>query len=92
MTRKSLIFDNLNNFLHRTALKKRFRLINDHILNNFQPMLREETCDAVYNKNNFNKMVNNFQCIFIGNFENSFTTIYIGKRPKDNNRIRKVLS
>jgi len=55
-------------------------------------MLREETCDAVYNKNNFNKMVNNFQCIFIGNFENSFTTIYIGKRPKDNNRIRKVLS
>jgi hypothetical protein len=89
MTRKSLIFDNLNNFLHRTALKNKFRLINDQILNNFQPMLREETCDIVYNKNNFNKMVNDFQCILIGNFENSLPTIYTGNRPKNNNRITK---
>jgi len=29
MMRKSLILDNLNNFLHRTASKKKFRLIND---------------------------------------------------------------
>ena len=67
MTRKSLILDNLINFLHRTVLEKKFRLISDQILNNFQPMLREETYDAVYNKNNFNKMVNDFQCILIGN-------------------------
>jgi hypothetical protein len=52
-------------------------------------MLREETCDTVYNKNNINKMVNDFQCIFIGHFENKFTTIDIGNRPKDNNRITK---
>ena len=75
MTRKSLTSDNLNNFLHRTAPKKKLRLINDQILNNFQPMLREETCDATYSKNNFNKIVNDFQCILIGNFENSFTTM-----------------
>lgn len=34
-------------------------------------------------------MVNNFQCIFLRNFENSFPTIYIGNRPKDNNYIIK---
>jgi hypothetical protein len=54
-------------------------------------MLREETCDAIYSKNNFNKMVSDFQCILIGNFENNFTTIYIGNRPKDNNRVTKVI-
>jgi hypothetical protein len=45
----------------------------------------KETCDAVYNKNNVNKMANDFQCIFTENFENSFPTIYIGNRPKDKN-------
>lgn len=39
--------------------------------------------------NNANKMVNNFQCIFLRNFENSFSTIYIETRPKDNKYIMK---
>jgi len=87
--RKSFIFDNLNNFLHRTGPKKEFSLINYQTLNNFQSMLHKEICDAVYSKNNVNKMANDFQCILIGNFENSFPTIYIGNRPKDNNWVMK---
>jgi hypothetical protein len=34
-------------------------------------------------------MVNDFQSILIGNFENNVPTIYIGNRPKYNNWIRK---
>src|SRR5215510_14825029 len=87
-----VILNTLNNLLHRTAQKKKFRLLNDQTLNSFQSMLREETCDEAYSTDNVNKTVNCFQCILIVKFENSFPIIYIGNRPKDNNWILKVLS
>jgi len=73
MTCKLFILDNLNISLHKTAAKKKVQLISDQTLSNFQSVLREETCDSVYNTNNVNnKIFNNFQCILLTNFENSF--------------------
>jgi hypothetical protein len=59
-------------------------LNNDQTLNNFQSLLWEETWDPVYDMTNVNKVFNNFQCILLKNFENSFHAIYIGNRPNDN--------
>jgi hypothetical protein len=86
-----VILNTLNNFLHRMAYKK-FWLMNDQTLNNFQSMLCEETCVEVYSVNNVNKTVNDFQCILIVKCENSFLIIYIGNMPNDNDWILKVLS
>jgi hypothetical protein len=58
-----IILDNLNTFLHKMAPKKKVWLVSDQTLNNFQSILWEETWDIVYNSNNADKIVNNFQHI-----------------------------
>jgi hypothetical protein len=69
------------------APQKTVWLINDQTLNNFRSMVWKEIWDTVCNTNNVNKIFNNFQCILLTNFENSYPTIYIGNGPKDNNWI-----
>jgi len=50
-------------------------------------MLQEENWDSVYNTNNINEMINNFQNTLIRNFENSFPVIMTGNRRKSANWI-----
>jgi hypothetical protein len=72
VTCKLFILDNLNISHHKTAPKKKVQLISDQTLSNFQSVLHEETCDAVYSTNNVNnKIFNNFHCILSTDFENS---------------------
>jgi hypothetical protein len=51
--------------------------------------LREEVWDSVYNSKDVNKMFNNFHCILLRHFKNSFPIQYKTYRPKHNDWITK---
>jgi hypothetical protein len=68
---------------------RRTRLIDDETIANFQTHLREEAWDSVYNCNDVNKMFNNFHCILLRHFENSFPILYKTHRTKHNDWITR---
>lgn len=53
----------------------------------FQSLLREESWESVYNADNVNSMFNNFHCIFLRNFENSFPIMYTKYKGNNNDWI-----
>jgi hypothetical protein len=57
------------------------------IIANFQSYLREEVWDSVYNSDDVNRMFNNFHCIVLRHFENSFPMRYKSYRTKYNSWI-----
>jgi hypothetical protein len=65
------------------------RIIYAESIANFQSYLREETWDSVYNSDDVNGMCNNFHCILIRHFENSFPITNKSYRNKYNNWITK---
>jgi len=66
--------------------------MDDNSIANFQSYLREEAWDSVYNSIDMNNIFNNFHCILLRHFENSFPNMYKSYRPKDNGWITKGIS
>ena len=56
---------------------------------NFQSHLREEAWDSVYNSEDVNEMFNNFHCVLLRQFENSFPLRYKSYTTKHNGWITK---
>jgi hypothetical protein len=68
---------------------RKTRLVDDKSIANFQSYLREEAWDSVYNSDDVNRMFNNFHCILLRHFENSFPIQYKSYRTKHNDWITK---
>jgi hypothetical protein len=79
-----LILENIKVPLQNYIYTKKTRTIDDKSIANFQPYLREEARDSVYNSDDVNRMFNNFHCILLRHFENSFPIRYKSYRTKHN--------
>jgi len=60
------------------------RIMDDKSIAKFQSHLREEAWDSVYNSEDVNGMFNNFHCILLRQFENSFPLRYKSHITKHN--------
>ena len=65
--------------------------MDDKSIANFQSHLREEAWDSLYNSEDVNEMFNNFHCIHLRHFENSFPLRYKSYITKHNGWITKGL-
>jgi len=65
------------------------RIMDGKSIAKFQSYLREEAWDSVYNCEDVNEMFNNFHCILLRHFENSFPLRYKSYTTKHNGWITK---
>jgi hypothetical protein len=79
-----IILGNIKNPSRKVVLKNKIQVIDAQTIAKFQLLLKEETCDIVYDTKDVNSVFNNFHGIFLRHFEHSFPIIYIGYRPKNN--------
>jgi hypothetical protein len=79
-----LILENIKIPLQKPAHKNKIRVTDDQTIAKFQVLLKEEMWDTVYNADNVNRMFNNFHCILLRYFENSFAISYKSYRIEHN--------
>jgi len=65
--------------------------MDDKSIANFQSHLREEAWDSIYNSEDVNEMFNNFHCILLRHFANSFPLSYKSYITKNNGWITKAI-
>ena len=84
LTLKNITFP-LKKYTHTSKT----RIMDDKSVADFQSHLREEAWDSVYNSEDVNEMFNNFHCILLRHFENSFPSRYKSYITKHNGWITK---
>jgi hypothetical protein len=82
-----LVVENMKLPLQKPAHKNETRIVDEQTITKFQMLLKEETWHTVYNADNVNRMFNNFHCILLRHFENSFLISCKSYRIEHNNWI-----
>jgi hypothetical protein len=84
-----LVVENMKLPLQKPAHKNETWTVDEQTITKFQMLLKEETWHIVYNADNVNRMFNNFHCIPLRHFENSFPVSCKSYRTEHNNWIKK---
>jgi len=71
-----LTLKNITVPLQKYTHTSKTRIMDDKSIANFKSHLREEAWDSIYNSEYVNEMFNNFHCILLTHFENSFPLRY----------------
>jgi hypothetical protein len=67
-----LVLENSKVPFQKYTHTRKIRTFDDKSIAIFQSYLREEVWDSVYNSDDVNRMFDNFHCILLRHFENSF--------------------
>jgi hypothetical protein len=84
-----LVAENMKLPLQTPAHKNKTWTADEQTIPKFQMLLKEETWYTVYNADNVKRMFNNFHCIHLRHFENSFPVSYRSYTIEHNNWITK---
>jgi hypothetical protein len=83
-------------FLHQKYIapqkaiqKRKLRLVNNHTIDYFQDLLKNETWEQIYDSSCVNVAFNKFQETLVRHYETSFPIIYVKNKTKQNKWITK---